>query len=148
MDLKPNGDTKALIGFVQNESMEGAFVFNGLLCRWEHQEQFPPTFVQYIAKLLVKEKTRVRMTDLESADLQYFKEKEQQWYTVLTRKLSFKSAYRMVRNGESRMLMYINNSFAVVFENEEGSLKAFMTQSTFGIRTLLRQQGICFSIRN
>jgi hypothetical protein len=106
------------------------------LCRWVHNEQYPTTFGPLIAKLLVKERSRMRLTDLEMADLSYFKEKEQQW------KLSFKSAYRMLRHGQSNLLIYINSSFAVLFQNNQGELSAKMTKSTFGFRSLLRQQGI------
>jgi hypothetical protein len=134
--LNLNEDTKVISSFANDSKLDDGAQIYKYLCRWVHNEQYPTSFGPLIAKLLVKERSKLRLTDIEMADLCYFKDKEQQW------RLAFKSAYRMLRHGESNLLIYINSSFGVIFENIDGEVTAKMTKSTFGFRTLLRQQGI------
>jgi hypothetical protein len=62
-------------------------------------------------------------------------------------KISFRSVYFMVRNGESRFFYYVNSEFSVLFssQGEKDSLNAVLSNSTVGLRKALQIDGIEFT---
>jgi hypothetical protein len=98
-----------------------------------------PPYVLELLKSLEKlgnSKRNSKKTAIDS----YLQEEIEEWKT------SFRSVYFMVRNGESRFFYYLNSEFSVLFcQNEQDSLKAYLSSSTVGLRKALEMDAIEFT---
>ena len=81
-DLKPNEDVQVYENlFNQGQLHDSVGVqFHILLYRWSFSFQLPHSFTLQTTKLIIKERSRIKLTDHEVTDLHYFKEKEQNWF--------------------------------------------------------------------
>jgi hypothetical protein len=84
LDLKPNEDVQVYENLFKRDQHHDsvAIQFHSLLYRWSFGFQLPYSFTLQISKLIIKEKSKIKLTDNEVADLHYFKEKEQNWYSI------------------------------------------------------------------
>ncbi|KAI8895321.1 hypothetical protein BC833DRAFT_601692 [Globomyces pollinis-pini] len=140
-------DSLSLLEFVSsdenNENL--AAQMHQIRYSWVYEVKMPPSHSSIVAKALgkLKSKNNLILHEHEKSELNYFKEKEEQW------KQSFQSAYMMVRNGSSDYLVYINSMFTIVFLSEKDAsgkvlTKASLNRSSLGFRLILKDQDIEF----
>ena len=91
-----------------------------------------------ISKIAAKAESHPQsLSKAEYADWHYFQDREEDW------RMSFRSAYFMVKNKQSPYLYYINSEFSVVFSHRDDGLKAIVSQSSPGLRKALSKDGTC-----